>query len=101
MTAPKNSGHSLYYIIDHFVGKAGINADEERITHDDVGLFEGPVNAVLDIGEARLAQNVAAEDEPGFDVRSFQLLNHRTPVDSLPYRYRKTERGRIGAWVDF
>ena len=52
----------------HLGGEAGVDADEERLVHDDVGAGQFAVDAARDVLEAGLLEDVAGEDEPRLDL---------------------------------
>ena len=54
------------------VGEAGIDADEECVRGDDVGVLQVADDAVIDILEGWVAQEVAAEQAAGLDPVGFE-----------------------------
>src|SRR5437879_3538255 len=87
---------------DLSTGQAGIHADEERVPHDYIGLIERAMNAMLDIAEAGLPQNVAAENQAGLNFGRFQVIDDLPAVHAFAYRDGEAEwrgiRSRIEVW---
>jgi hypothetical protein len=96
----KNVRHHVDYVVDHFRSQAWVNAYEECASHDRIGLFQSSVHPVFNVQETRLAHNIAAKYEAGFDVCGFQLLYDHAAVDSVPNRNRKSKWRRIRARID-
>ncbi len=65
------------HVVDHFAGDTGVDADKKGVVHDAVGFGQRAVDAMLDVGEARLAENIAAKDHAGFDLGRFQFSGYR------------------------
>jgi len=59
-------------VIDHRRGEAGVNADEEGVGGDQVGVVQVADNTVLDVLVGRVAQEVTTEQVAGFDTGGFQ-----------------------------
>ena len=59
-------------MVDHRVGEAGVDADEEGVGGDQVGVVQAADDAVFDVLVGRVAQEVAAEEVAGLDAGGFQ-----------------------------
>lgn len=59
-------------MVDHRVRETGVDADEEGVGGDQVGVVQAADDAVLDVLVGRVAQEVAAEEVAGLDAGGFK-----------------------------
>ena len=59
-------------MVDHRVREAGVDADEEGVGGDQVGVVQAADDAVLDVLVGRVAQEVATEEIAGLNAGGFQ-----------------------------
>src|ERR1700730_6366155 len=99
-SAVKSTIKLLQHVINHCIGDARADADPECIMHDAIGLIERAVDAVIDLGESRLAQDVAAEQQPGFDIRAFERVDDAPALAAVGNGDGEAERRGLGTRVD-
>ena len=64
----------LQHVVQHFRADPGIDADPEHLVHDEIGVLQRPDHAKRASAIGRLADQVAAEQQPRRDLALFQIL---------------------------
>src|SRR5260221_1852378 len=83
----------------HVLGETGVDADPERVVHDDVGVRELARDAELASRHGGLAREVAAEEQARADAILVQVGKEidSIHVAAFPQRDRESEPRRFGA----
>ena len=63
------------HVLDHLRRQAGIDADEEGVGGDHVGVGQRADDAMLDVRVGRMPQQVAAEQIAGLDAGGFERVD--------------------------
>src|SRR5439155_10898285 len=89
---------NLLDVVEHFGRQPGINADEEGVVHDLVGVRQTADHAMGDVLEGRLAEQVASEELASLYLALVQVSHQLGPRErgAVTKGEQEAEPGGVG-----